>query len=481
MVLGSNNVEICEPIKFEYNPEQPYFLDNQDGAWDTPYGKWKNNIDDNMSDIEIKGGQKVNSADCMIDNSQEYGWVNWSAVKPEVKMISSDDSVVHCEGMECEAVGEGVATITAQIGQTQARMWGWLFFTETGYYGTSAFVKYNYNQCKLITVHGMEDDCLSVGAGVPGVVRPGCISCKDCTREECYERDEGILTLPSPQTPMSWTVNVSPDSSGVCVSNPGKCNPTTNGQIFDNAPIKDLCCDPTISNHCATKDDYVQPKIATDNEDGTYSWSCLGTYGGEADNCETINCAKCGVANDIYTDSAPNSGLCSNNNFLLGAVNFSTDGDSKGMWYWICKNTSAEADCQKVICTAPSCFSENPLTANPSFIYEGESNSSVVISVDCPNDDLLCCDLGDPYNNVQICNGDSREIQIPKDADQTTIDALCGGVPYSITIQTMCMSKSCNAQGTCQARPLPRGSDNCVTTCNSNADCTSGSIIETKP
>jgi hypothetical protein len=314
-------------------------------------------------------------------------------------------------------------------------------------------------------------------------------TCGICTNdcEGCYQEDEAILTLPSPETPMSWTVNVSPDSSGVCVSNPGKCNPTTNGQIFDNAPIKDLCCDPTISDHCATKDDYAQPKIATDNGDGTtYSWSCLGTYGGEADNCETINCAKCGVANNIYTDSAPNnSELCSNNNSLLvGAVDFSTVGNNKGMWYWICKNANAKADCQKVGCTAPSCFSENPLTANPSFIYEGESNSSVVISVDCPNnpdDNSLCCNLEDPYNNVQICNGDSQEIQIPKDADQTTIDALCGGVPYSITIQTMCMSKSCNAQGTCQARPLPRGSDDCVTTCNSNADCTSGSIIETKP
>jgi hypothetical protein len=62
-----------------------------------------------------------------------------------------------------------------------------------------------------------------------------------------------------------------------------------------------------------------------------------------------------------------------------------------------------------------------------------------------------------------------------------------GGSTITITkeqnIQTTCIEKICNAQGTCQT--MPKGNvkniEDCSNTCNSNADCTNGRIIETKP
>ena len=112
------------------------------------------------------------------------------------------------------------------------------------------------------------------------------------------------------------------------------------------------------------------------------------------------------------------------------------------------------------------------------------------IRVTCSN---VCCKIrdtkiGDNVNPI-ICSGDgSKEMTVMPGSH--TYPAQCyfdGDYPPDppqkhFTISTMCTSAQCNAQGTCQKTPIPANSrDACKSTCNSNADCTRGRIIETRP
>ncbi|MEN8252472.1 MAG: hypothetical protein ABFQ53_02755, partial [Patescibacteria group bacterium] len=49
-------------------------------------------------------------------------------------------------------------------------------------------------------------------------------------------------------------------------------------------------------------------------------------------------------------------------------------------------------------------------------------------------------------------------------------------------VKAMCTQKECNAQGSCQATPKEATNySDCKKTCNSDADCRKGRMIETKP
>jgi hypothetical protein len=56
-------------------------------------------------------------------------------------------------------------------------------------------------------------------------------------------------------------------------------------------------------------------------------------------------------------------------------------------------------------------------------------------------------------------------------------------IEKTISLNGYCIEKSCGANGTCQAMPKTGVTSlkDCINTCNSNADCTSGRMIETKP
>lgn len=469
LALQNGDVEVCDPFSFSYSPTI-FFTATDGGTWDTPYGIWKNSIDAALTGNQIKGshGQRVWSA--ADGGTSRPGDISWSAVAPTPVFSSSDENVVTCNDQgECEAVNTGTTTITVNIPETQARLWGIIYPVEQGWYPTTMRVFYNKHTYTLSKKNG---DAINKTFST----ELQSVSGKD-------NRDDGILILPSPVTPMSWDVTVVPDvnPTGECALADGRCNPDIDGTPIEEYPTGDLCCE--IKNgetECVPTDKYES--IVTDNGDGTYSWTCAGVYGGDEAECKTIrnDCAAChSDANGVYTDVKPTGDLC-----IVGTAT-SAEMNSEGKWLWDCEFLAGNGDCKSAACEAPSCFSDNPLTANPQFIYEGEGTEKVVISMTCPleSSDNVCCTIGSPEDGVQICSDENTttEIEVPKDASQTQIDAVCGGASYSLTIQTMCTAKSCNAQGTCQVMPFPSGSEKCTSTCNSSADCSSGRLIETKP
>jgi hypothetical protein len=55
-------------------------------------------------------------------------------------------------------------------------------------------------------------------------------------------------------------------------------------------------------------------------------------------------------------------------------------------------------------------------------------------------------------------------------------------ITRDISLNGYCAEKTCTTSGTCQALPKNANSlSDCTSTCNSDADCTSGRMIETKP
>ncbi len=467
LAAKEGNVEVCDPFSFSYLPTI-FFTATNGGTWDTPYGIWKNSIDAKLTGGQIQGshGQRVWSV--AAGGTSRPGDISWSAVAPTPTFSSSDENVVTCNNLgQCEAINEGTATVTVNIPETQARLWGIIYPGEVGCYPSTMRVFYNKHTYTLKNSCGFTQKTFSA-------------ELQSVTGKD--NRDNGILILPSPDTPMSWDITVVPDlnPTGECALADGRCNPNIDSMPITEYPTGQLCCE--IKNggtECVPTDKYES--IVTENDDGTYSWTCAGVYGGNEAECKTIrdDCAACdSKADGVYTDVRPEGdGLC-----IVGTAT-PAEMNSEGKWFWDCEFPTGDDDCKSAACEAPSCLSENPLTANPQFIYEGEGTETVTIGVSCPNnssDNSLCCTLGVPYN-IEICNGDTTQIEIPKDASQTQIDALCGGIPYSIVINTMCMAKSCNAQGTCQAMPFTSESEKCTSTCNSDADCTKGRLIETKP
>jgi hypothetical protein len=88
-----------------------------------------------------------------------------------------------------------------------------------------------------------------------------------------------------------------------------------------------------------------------------------------------------------------------------------------------------------------------------------------------------CCFEDDCSNNKcnKVC--DSNSSNCPKKNTTTEV-----GIDKGFTIATACMESQCTASGTCAKTPKPASSrDQCESSCNSNADCSSGRMIETKP
>ncbi len=148
---------------------------------------------------------------------------------------------------------------------------------------------------------------------------------------------------------------------------------------------------------------------------------------------------------------------------------------------------------------------------NSNVYLKGDLNDQKInVSVVCGDSTTtkICCDIEstDPSTNAavttHVCTGDvDKEIFVASGTD--TYPAICyikptsdldpgceddstspcpGKVDKVLTISTMCTQRDCNVHGTCQATPMTASNLNqCSSTCNSNADCSSGRLIETRP
>ena len=224
----------------------------------------------------------------------------------------------------------------------------------------------------------------------------------------------------------------------------------------------------------------------------TKTWGCNGIGTGistSATACSATRqrpAASCGSQHGQTTDTLPSSNLCTAPS-TASAVTY----DTSGHWQWVCTHPSTEADPKTVNCSAPSCLATTPFELQPYVYLNDDDPIHATMTVICPN---VCCSINDASDtDITICNGTPGQITVSPGAQ--TYPAACWYdgddddthdgeviVNHSGTVRTMCTARSCNTQGTCQSTPQPAASsDECASSCNSDADCSQGRMIETRP
>lgn len=281
----------------------------------------------------------------------------------------------------------------------------------------------------------------------------------------------------------------------LCVD--GKCNPGAMGDyIYADKKFRlPLCADGTTP---------VKPVGFHYPEPGeTVSWGCNG-IGPNAKNtepnacsarrvCPTFACGTAGTSNAVRdTKPTVKDGLCVPADALINqpGVTFGQD----GRWSWGCKYADAD-QCQGATCSAPSCIVNNPPTLQPYVYFDGNGKPSpTTMTVSCPN---ICCDIAGAEGSVTVCNGTPGQIPVFAGARDYTMscwydddndgkkdenDTGASIVSKTGRVSTMCAARSCNNQGQCQATPQEANSpSDCASSCSSDADCTTGRMIETRP
>ncbi|MEA3323320.1 MAG: hypothetical protein U9Q12_03785 [Patescibacteria group bacterium] len=297
---------------------------------------------------------------------------------------------------------------------------------------------------------------------------------------------------------------------------------------------------PGVCESNATRNDYSYTEIGPDNPlclyghpspasplfsgygtDSTVNWTCSGINAASA-NCTAqrqLPTVSCGTANGTKTNQIPQNNLCSaspGNASAEPLPEFIETGTNAGKWVWGCEHSafqrgsSPEVATGENVCKAESCLSDDPLQYKKNVIL-AKNGQNVTIGVECPDSppgSKVCCYIEatapgeDPITH--LCEGNSVvEAVIPDGGlanhesrcyfenectdppcceDPNVNDAKC--IPKPINIKTMCIAKECNSQGTCQATPVVAqnlSDSQCKSSCNSDADCSSGRMIETKP
>ncbi|XLQ20341.1 MAG: hypothetical protein ACKUBY_00990 [Candidatus Moraniibacteriota bacterium] len=294
---------------------------------------------------------------------------------------------------------------------------------------------------------------------------------------------------------------------------PGECNSAVNGKEYPyGASVygADQCTAGDPSN------------VSFPAPEQTVTWTCSGQHGGADSGLCSASQLKpdsvCGSSNsetnEINTKAEVESNQCAASNTVNELVTFNTN---TGKWNWTCAHDyfhllgRASTVGDYVDCSAPTCLTGNLIKYSANvYLKENLNDQTTNVSVVCndPTTSEICCDIDstDPSTNAivktHVCTGDvDKEIFVASGTN--TYPAECyikptpdpdpgcedsstppcpGETDKPLTISTMCSQKECNAQGTCQSTPLTASNLNqCSSTCNSNADCSSGRIIETRP
>lgn len=315
--------------------------------------------------------------------------------------------------------------------------------------------------------------------------------------------ESGTLDGDEPQLPaygesVSWTC--SNDATGVVTTPPCtakrdlppkcECNSAVENTLFNykvSMPTGQLCIGGTPSP--------ANP-LFPGQYGGTVTWTCGGAdCTGEADNCSAnrgnpVDC-KCGDANgkDNLT-GPPSSDLC--------AVGDTSSVSGTNTWDWTC-GTGYSADgvgglcLTQAICEA-ECLDVDLIAPEYAYVGDGETkeiDAYIQITGNMSYASEIICSIDG--TSVNFTGNKSDVVKIPI-TQSTTIRSSCrirvdcgnsGNGDYKEYIldkgiNALCMQRSCNAQGSCQATPQNAASG-CTSTCNSDADCSRGRMIETRP
>jgi cysteine-rich repeat protein len=535
MEMTQGAYQMCEnePLQFAYSDE--FFFNASNGFWDTPNAAWCSHINDLCR--SIYKGQKIYDASGvnwwmskwpqpgytrdqwwekgLRENRINEGWIMWTGVKhtapgqPYAYVVSSNPRVVSCNGMSCRAVGDGSATLTAYAKRAEARIWGLVEFQKPR------------NTWKWTS----EDDPYLNGARVnrmwmsAGHTRIGSwtIAVGDAAR--CDYCGDGAITAPE-QCDTTWSGNtypiddctagynqscqycISPSATGeVCTiqQKPGPfCGDGTvqvsEGEQCDNGSQNGVACNAVYDGTCQYCDNSCQFQTVTGPYcgDGVPNGTeqCDDGNTDETDGCFN-NCTRpceCGEDTDTFQDGQPND-TCA-----FGDTQWISNTTTQ--WQWNCVSNSS---CSQSAgpCSA-RCY-EVDLDV-PVNVYLQEDGSEVEARVKISGIDNMsnvdCSIEGQSVTFFPPGSDTSTPATItitgPRDISATcTMNVYCGtgsgGDSDSITVtksvNTLCAERSCNAQGTCQSTPRSgvTSVNDCTSTCTSDADCSSGRMIETRP
>ncbi len=525
IVSGGTELCVSEGVNFGYDPSFTFVAGN--GAWDTPYGKWVSSINQNRTGEAYSSHywQKIDDP----SSGNRWGKIAWSAVKPvvwsgsgsssgKVYMTSSNNTIVSCAGMRCVAKKNGTVTVTANFPPVTARMWAYIVFSDmdpdwiSEHFSSPNSVNKrfpnamfcptvrtpsndNVNYCtnRLVLPAKTVSWTVTIGAAAR------CDYCGDgeVTSPEACDTSWSGNTWPvdncTPAYESLCTYCVSPGRPGECTlvqkPGPGCGDGIINGppgvEDCDNGPHNGLLCGAPYDGTCQ----YCSHSCKFATETGPYCGDgnidgpevCdEGTENGKSfcdTNCEITS--SCGTLDGTTSNSRPTTAddLCGPHSLLVGSITM----NANYQWEWQCQHQPLAP----VICTANNCLTGDPSFQIQSPVYFGSKTN---VSVYCNGVPGFCCELGSPHDPLQICDGGSNQIgPIDETSRSFFVECEYPGEPprrYDVNLQTMCMAKACNVQGTCQATPVAANLPNdaqCKSSCNSDADCSSGRMIETKP
>jgi hypothetical protein len=232
--------------------------------------------------------------------------------------------------------------------------------------------------------------------------------------------------------------------------------------------------------------------------DTDVTWTCNGIGAGESAQCrnrinQPLPCA-CGTDGGSFIETTPSENACQ-----LGTMQNLPS--SNGMWSWICGSNAVctpdsqpcSAECVRIDIDAPSniYLSKDGNELDVEVRIEGKNNVDLISGT---------CDITvggvTKQANVQS-NGITEKMTFDYHGAGAKINAECtlsvncgGGGTFTERTYTdeqdvtsLCMERSCSPQGTCQATPKSgvTSVNDCTSTCTSDADCSSGRMIETRP
>lgn len=217
-----------------------------------------------------------------------------------------------------------------------------------------------------------------------------------------------------------------------------------------------------------------------------WEWTCTADNGSV--DCDVPN-EEDGVCSSKYTDQVqdwpvgalPPTDLCDSGT----AANFSDNGDNG--WTWDCLKIGDNPLHSNKNCAAP-CFDYRLNIDKEQFYWSDQDDVEIMVNIE----KLGRC--RDQYSCSITIDDDTQN----GDTHTYTIDARQGVSAYDIsglctadgrddevredTVSGNCIARSCSPQGTCQSTPQAASSHSaCQSTCSTNADCSKGRMIETRP
>ncbi len=292
--------------------------------------------------------------------------------------------------------------------------------------------------------------------------------------------------------------------------------------VIDECPVPGACMSESLYTYEATVTNWPETVSTYFCEKGTptftptqanfpgygdiKTWGCSGVGGEQAtldDACSAKHLAPsamCGTQHpNKSTDVTPpleSYSLCGTD---CSKVEIPTLG-TNGKWSWECKHKELAADPITVECEAPSCLIDMPINLQKYVYFDSDGNPKDA-SISVKNGCAVCCKIDGNITDVNkeqeniICTGEKGWLKLTNSGSSSyearcwlnggtncEIEGNCPEVIYDLPVDTMCTARECSAGGTCQATPQAADAPNkCKSSCNSNADCSRGRIIETRP